>query len=78
MNNIRRKMEMQTGDITVISHFEEIISLNIQRGKTKSILGLLPKAASMHYVYIIYFVCIQGFIFTFKIFDRRLNKENEY
>lgn len=76
-------MEMQTGDMTtVISHFEEIrvISLNIRRGKVKSILGLLPKAASMHDVYIckLYNLCcgIQGFIFTFKIFYHQLNKEN--
>lgn len=42
---------MQTDDMKTISHFEEIISLNIQRGNVSALFGSLPVVVSMNGIY---------------------------
>lgn len=42
---------MQTNDMKLISHVEEIISLNIQRGNVASLFGSLPVAVSTNAIY---------------------------
>lgn len=42
---------MQTGDTKTISHFEEIISLKIQRENVASLFGSLPVTVSMNGIY---------------------------
>lgn len=45
---------MQTGDKKKIHHFEEIISLNIQRENVASLFGSIPVAVSLNDIYCLF------------------------
>jgi hypothetical protein len=51
VSDVGKRMALKTGDMRTISHFKEIISLNIQRGNAASIFGSLPDAASMDEIF---------------------------